>query len=47
VGDPIDTTGMNVRQTDELTERLRATIDAMRSSGGIAPAPQLSPVVQS
>ncbi len=47
VGDPIDTTGMNVRQTDELTERLRAAIDAMRSSGGIAPAPQLSPVVQS
>ena len=30
VGEPIDTTGMTVRQTDELTERLRAAIEAMR-----------------
>lgn len=28
-GEPIDTTGMTVRQTDELTERLRASIQEM------------------
>jgi 1-acyl-sn-glycerol-3-phosphate acyltransferase len=28
-GEPIDTTGMTVRQTDELTERLRAAIQQM------------------
>jgi hypothetical protein len=28
-GEPIDTTGMTVRQTDELTERLRAAIEEM------------------
>ncbi len=28
-GEPIDTTGMSVRQTDELTARLRAAIEAM------------------
>ena len=28
-GEPIDTTGMNVRQTDELTARLRAAIEEM------------------
>jgi len=44
VGDPIDTTGMTVRQTDELTERLRAAVDAMRNPGGMMPAPELSPV---
>jgi 1-acyl-sn-glycerol-3-phosphate acyltransferase len=34
-GEPIDTTGMTPRQTDELTERLRSTIAAMLE----APAP--------
>ena len=46
VGEPIDTTGMSVRQTDELTERLRAAIDAMRNPGGVVPAQELDPVVQ-
>ncbi len=35
VGEPIETTGMNVRQNVELTDRLRNTIDDMR----IKPAP--------
>jgi 1-acyl-sn-glycerol-3-phosphate acyltransferase len=37
-GEPIDTTGMTVRQTDELTERLRAAIQQMadRSEGAEA-----------
>lgn len=30
VGEPIDTTGMNMRQTEELTERLKAAIEALR-----------------
>jgi 1-acyl-sn-glycerol-3-phosphate acyltransferase len=30
VGEPIQTTGMNVRQTDELTEKLRTAIDELR-----------------
>jgi 1-acyl-sn-glycerol-3-phosphate acyltransferase len=46
VGDPIDTTGMTVRQIDELTERLRAAIDLMRNPGGLAPARELSSVAQ-
>jgi len=36
VGEPIDTKGMNVRQNDELTERLRAAIGEML--GQTAPA---------
>ncbi len=35
-GDPIETTGMSIRQTDELTERLKAAIAQMLAS---APAP--------
>lgn len=45
-GEPIDTTGMNVRQTDELTERLRAAIDALRKPATVAPAEELSTVVR-
>jgi 1-acyl-sn-glycerol-3-phosphate acyltransferase len=30
VGEPIQTTGMTVRQTDELTEKLRTAIDELR-----------------
>jgi len=30
VGEPIETAGMTVRQTDELTARLRAAVDALR-----------------
>jgi 1-acyl-sn-glycerol-3-phosphate acyltransferase len=30
VGEPIETTGMTVRQTDELTARLRQAVDALR-----------------
>jgi hypothetical protein len=30
-GEPINTKGMTVRQTDELTERLRAAIQQMSS----------------
>jgi len=33
VGEPIDTRGMSVRQTEELTERLRAAIAAMLEAG--------------
>jgi len=32
-GEPIDTTGMTVRQTDELTERLKSAIQAMAEQG--------------
>jgi 1-acyl-sn-glycerol-3-phosphate acyltransferase len=32
VGEPISTTGMTLRQTDELTERLRTEIEALRQS---------------
>jgi len=47
VGEPIDTTGMNVRQTDELTERLRTAIDTLRRTSCQEPARELSPVAQS
>jgi 1-acyl-sn-glycerol-3-phosphate acyltransferase len=30
VGEPIDTTGMNIRQAEELTERLRAAIESLQ-----------------
>jgi 1-acyl-sn-glycerol-3-phosphate acyltransferase len=30
VGKPIETTGMNMRQTEELTERLRVAVEALR-----------------
>jgi 1-acyl-sn-glycerol-3-phosphate acyltransferase len=33
VGEPIDTSGMTVRQTDELTAKLRAAIAAMLEAG--------------
>jgi 1-acyl-sn-glycerol-3-phosphate acyltransferase len=44
VGEPIDTTGMTVRQTDELTERLRAAIGAMRNPANHAATPALDAV---
>jgi 1-acyl-sn-glycerol-3-phosphate acyltransferase len=47
VGEPIDTTGMSVRQTEELTERLRTAIDALRKPAGVAPAQELSAVAPS
>ena len=31
-GEPIDTTGMTVRQTDELTLKIRNAIDALREN---------------
>jgi 1-acyl-sn-glycerol-3-phosphate acyltransferase len=34
VGEPIETTGMTVRQTDELTARLRAAVDGLRQPRG-------------
>jgi 1-acyl-sn-glycerol-3-phosphate acyltransferase len=37
-GEPIDTTGMTVRQTDELTERLRAAIQALSGQPAAADA---------
>ena len=46
VGEPIDTTGMSLRQTDQLTERLRAAIDAMRNPNSVAAAQELDPVAQ-
>jgi len=36
-GEPIDTTGMTVRQTEELTARLRATIQQMLADGCAEP----------
>jgi len=42
VGDPIDTTGMSIRQADELTARLRATIEALGSSPCPSPTPATS-----
>ena len=33
VGEPIDTLGMKLRQTEELTARLRAEIENLRLSG--------------
>ncbi len=47
VGDPIETTGMTVRQTDELTERLRNAIDALRKPASFTPARELAPVAHS
>ena len=32
VGEPIETTGMTLRQTDELTARLRAAIESLREA---------------
>lgn len=31
VGEPIDTTGMTIRQTDELTQQLRTAIESLRA----------------
>jgi 1-acyl-sn-glycerol-3-phosphate acyltransferase len=42
VGDPIETTGMHMRQAEELTERLKAAIEAMR--GQSTQASERSPV---
>ncbi len=39
VGEPIDTTGMTIRQADELTARLRSVIEQM----GATPMPQATP----
>jgi 1-acyl-sn-glycerol-3-phosphate acyltransferase len=41
VGEPIVTTGMNLRQTEELTARLRATIDKLRQPQGKRPAAEV------
>ena len=38
VGEPIDTAGMTVRQTDELTARIRDAIEAMRDGSVREPA---------
>ena len=45
-GEPIDTTGMTLRQTDELTERLRSAIRALRNPASIATANELSTIAQ-
>lgn len=42
VGEPIDTAGMTVRQTDELTERLQAAIQELRSQPVLAGAESLA-----
>ena len=34
IGEPMETAGMTLRQTDELTERLRAAIEKLRRSQG-------------
>jgi hypothetical protein len=34
IGEPILTAGMTIRQTDELTTRLRAAIEALLQSSG-------------
>ena len=47
VGEPIDTTGMTVRQTDELTERLRSAIDLLRKPGEVTSAREFSAVAPS
>jgi 1-acyl-sn-glycerol-3-phosphate acyltransferase len=47
VGEPIDTIGMTVRQTDELTERLRTAIDALRKPASVVPTRELSAVAPS
>ncbi|MGO9432704.1 MAG: lysophospholipid acyltransferase family protein [Terracidiphilus sp.] len=41
VGEPILTTGMTIRQADELTDRLRSAIEALRT----APAAQQDPAL--
>ena len=38
VGEPIPTAGMSLRQADELTELLRATIERLKHSEGVAAA---------
>jgi 1-acyl-sn-glycerol-3-phosphate acyltransferase len=38
VGEPIETAGMNLRQTDELTERLRTAIEKLCQGQGAEPA---------
>jgi 1-acyl-sn-glycerol-3-phosphate acyltransferase len=45
-GEPIDTTGMTVRQTDELTECLRSAIEALRTPLMLAPGQELSTIAQ-
>jgi 1-acyl-sn-glycerol-3-phosphate acyltransferase len=35
VGEPIQTAGMNMRQTEELTERLRVAVEALRQPQGV------------
>jgi 1-acyl-sn-glycerol-3-phosphate acyltransferase len=47
VGEPIDTTGMTVRQTDELTERLRSAIELLRKPGEVTSAREFSAVAPS
>jgi 1-acyl-sn-glycerol-3-phosphate acyltransferase len=47
VGEAIDTTGLTVRQTEELTERLRTAIDALRKPVSVVPARELSAVAPS
>jgi len=42
VGEPISTAGMTIRQADELTARLRTTIDAMRTDPATRTNPALA-----
>lgn len=42
VGEPIPTQGMTIRQADQLTARLRAAIDALRTQPS-SPTPQRAP----
>jgi 1-acyl-sn-glycerol-3-phosphate acyltransferase len=42
VGEPISTEGMTIRQADELTARLRTTIDAMRATSATETNPALA-----
>jgi 1-acyl-sn-glycerol-3-phosphate acyltransferase len=42
VGEPISTVGMTIRQADELTARLRTTIDAMRTDPATPTNPALA-----
>jgi 1-acyl-sn-glycerol-3-phosphate acyltransferase len=46
VGEPISTQGMTIRQADELTARLRATIDALRTASAVSTTQSLSPSVR-
>jgi 1-acyl-sn-glycerol-3-phosphate acyltransferase len=43
VGEPISTAGMSIRQADELTARLRAAIDALRTQSCPDPTTLLTP----